>query len=248
VSEVLAVLEDPHEADVGTAARSLAGLLGAAARTFEVPHGDPGQRAAAVVAALAPQVLVAVLSVRTPEPVCWDVVRSTTTPVLVLPRVGTGAPASIARVLLPLDGSPGTSAAVAPWARHVRAGGAHLLPMHVFDPDTVPAFWDQAAHSGEHWTEEFLRRNLPDAVDLDLSRGGTPEQVVGTARRDRADMVVLGWGRDLAKGRAATVRHLVERGTVPVLLVPVPRTTSPGPSRRPEGPSALDPAHGGVAR
>jgi hypothetical protein len=243
VDDVLAVLEDPHDDDVRATARALADLVSAGTRSFDVPEGAPADRVAAVVAALGRDVVAAVLSDRRSSPLCWTVVQRTGTPVLVLPRAGTGAPAGITRVLLPLDGSPGTAAGVAPWARWVLAGGARLLPVHVFDPDTVPAFWDQAAHSGEHWTEEFLRRNLPAAADLDLCRGATPEQVVATARRERADLVLIGWGGDLAEGRAATVRHLLTRGTAPVLLVP----TGAGPSRPSRGPSALDRAGGGVA-
>lgn len=244
MSEVLAVLEEPGDDAVRAAARALADLLGATARTVDVPAGDEEERVAAVLASLGPETAVAVLSARVPEASCWQVVQRTTTPVLVLPVAGAGAPRSITRVLLPLDGSPATAAAVAPWARCVREAGAALIPVHVFAPGAVPAFWDQAAHSGGHWTEEFLRRNLPEAADLDLCRGGTPEQVVDVARRERVQLVVLGWGGDLTQGRAATVRHLLTRGSVPVLLV----ATGPGPSHPPGGPSSLDRRDGDVAR
>jgi len=30
--------------------------------------------------------------------------------------------------------------------------------LHVFDAQTVPKFWDQHAHAGQAWEQEFLAR------------------------------------------------------------------------------------------
>jgi hypothetical protein len=53
--------------------------------------------------------------------------------------------------------------------------------LHVFDAQTIPGFWDQHAHAGHAWTQEFLARNcaLPGArLELAWSRRLQPGRVL----------------------------------------------------------------------
>jgi len=239
MSDVVAVLEHDGDDKVVVSAEALATLLGAGTRLFRVPEGEGQARADAVVTALGGDVEAAVLSAQVPKPVCWQVMQRVSTPLLVVPQHSAHVSTSISEVLLPLDGTQETAAGVALMTKRVVDAGARVLAMHVFDATTVPAFWDQAAHSHEHWTEEFLLRNLPSAVDLDLChlcRGRTPEEVVAEAQRAGVDLIMIGWAQNLGEGRAQTVRHALTDGSVPVLLVP----TRPGLSQSTEGPFALD--------
>jgi nucleotide-binding universal stress UspA family protein len=136
-----------------------------------------------------------------------------------VPRAAAGTAGRLARVLLPLDGAPGTAAGVARLVGSALAGGAEVVALHVFEPATVPAFWDHAGHTDVEWSHEFLRRNLPREVRLDLRRGDPAHEVLAEVEREDADLVLVGWGQDLAAGRAATVREALSECPVPVLLV-----------------------------
>ncbi len=239
VGSVVTVLEDDDGRPLLDVAAALATLLGCGSRQVRVPPGEPAQQADAV-AALLGEDDVAVVSADGPTSVCWELMRRAPAALVVLPP-DPRVPRHVTEVLLPLDGAPDTAAAVAPMAQRLVDAGAHLRAMHVFDAGTAPAFWDQAAHSHEHWTEEFLLRNLPAAVELDLRRGRTCDEVVAEAERAGADLVMIGWAQDLGEGRARTVRRALDSGHVPVLLLPVPHRSDPGPSSAVVGPSTLDP-------
>lgn len=243
MSEVLAVLEQHHEVEVLVGATALAILLGIRPTPFMVPPGDDQSRADAVINEIDSDVAAAVLSARPAAPVCWHVMPRVATPLVVIPRACVEVPTHIKTVLLPLDATPETAAGVAGMAHRVLQGGARLVPMHFLDADTAPGGGGRAA-SHAPWPDELLLENLPPGTELDLRRASTPEEVVATARRDGADLLMMGWRQDLDPRRARTVRHALTDGSVPVLLVP----TGPGPSGRPRGPSALDPADDDGAR
>lgn len=228
MKHVTAVLEredeprPPISADrqVLAAADAIAHLLAIDTQRLSVPPGPASVRSGVVLKALAAEeVAAAAMSAKGPEPVCWDVITQIAIPVVVVPRGSKHMMRKISRVLLPMDGTAATAAGVADLAQRALDAGAAVVAMHVFDAGTVPAFWDQAAYSHQEWTREFVRRNLPDAVELDLRSGRPAEEVLAEAERAGVDLIVLGWGQNLSAGRAATVRHALTHGRVPVLLV-----------------------------
>ena len=227
MTHVTAVLERDDELrpisvdrQVVAAAEALAHLLGVDTLRLRVPPGPSSDRVGAVLKALTDEdVAGSAMSARGPEPLCWDMITQIPTPVVIVPRNSKRMMRGISRVLLPMDGTQATAAGVADLAQRVLDAGAAVVGVHVFDTGTVPAFWDQAAHSHKEWTREFLRRNLPDAVELDLRSGRPAEEVLAEAEQDGVDLVVIGWGQDLTVGRAATVRHALTHGRVPVVLV-----------------------------
>lgn len=225
MSHVTAVLEGHEGAErnslVRTSASALASRLGIEVEVSEIREGDRPHRIAAVTDALErPDVAAGALSVDAPDGICWEVLAQVSPPLVVVPRLAGSAPSSLARVLVPLDGREETAECVCGIADQLVAGGVELIAMHVFVADTVPRFWDQAAHAATQWSTEFLRRNLPAAADLGLRRGDPTEEVLAEASASHADLLLLGWSQDLGAGRARLVREVLTRGTVPVLLVP----------------------------
>jgi hypothetical protein len=93
----------------------------------------------------------------------------------------------------------------------------------VFDAQTVPKFWNQHAHAGQAWGQEFLARYcaLPGAR-LELRSGAAAEHVVKVAGTEQADMIALAWSQRLEPGHALVVRRAVLDTGVPVMLVPMP--------------------------
>jgi len=153
----------------------------------------------------------------------WQrVAQQSAKPVVLVPAGARDQTPRIRRVLLPLDGTAQSASAVADAAERLARAGAELVVLHVFDAQTVPKFWDQHAHAGQAWGQEFLARYcaLPGAR-LELRSGAAAEHVVEVAGTEQADMITLAWSQQLEPGRALVVRRAVLDAGVPVMLVPV---------------------------
>jgi len=227
MSHVIAVLEQADDRKVLEAAEALASLLGVETRRLRVHNGGRQAAVREVLTAIAhDDVRAAVLDAQIEDSVCWDVMQRASKPLLVLPRHCDRITNRISGILVPLDGTQETASCVAQMTERALSAGVRVVGMHVFDTTTVPAFWDQAAHSHACWTEEFRHKNLPVGVVLDLCRGHTPDEVLTEALRTDVDVIMIGWSQNLGEGRAPTVRRTLMEGVLPVLLV----STSPKPS------------------
>ncbi|NUP10041.1 MAG: universal stress protein [Polyangiaceae bacterium] len=187
-----------------------------------------------------------VMCTRTPglgaaEPVgvtALEVLRSSPCPVFFLaprPAIDNWGPR---RILLPHDGTPATSAAVRPAADLARRSSADLDILHVASPESQgpverggfapPRYMDQPQHEWPAWTGEFIER-LGCICDLASLRvrmsfaSGTPGmEVLRFADTNATDLIVLGWRGEWGGGHAATIKAIVGRTTLPVMVVRAP--------------------------
>lgn len=141
--------------------------------------------------------------------------------------VPTGAPlrrtGGLSRVLVPLDGTDESAAAVAGALTLFAASGIDLVVLHVMQDGTTPRFWDQPVHARASWESEFLARFCPEpGARLELRHGSPGQSVLDVAESEQADLVVLGWSQRSDTGRAQTVWATVTGARVPVMLLPVP--------------------------
>ncbi|HEX6197124.1 MAG TPA: universal stress protein [Jiangellaceae bacterium] len=224
MEEILAAVTD-HDADhrVDGFATAVAKLTNAQVRHLEL--GVPESRKQAIARVLhetaAPEVVLTVLSRDVPTPPIWPgVIPQVSKPVILVPY--TGLPLTLSRALVPLDGTPESTGAVAGVMDLFARAGLDLVVLHVFNAATAPRFWDQAAHARREWEEEFMARycSAPGAR-LTLRSGAPDEQVVDVATEEHADLITLGWSQRLASGRAQTVRRTIADSLVPVMLVPL---------------------------
>lgn len=151
-----------------------------------------------------------------------QVITSVEKPVVVVPPER--APdAAIARLLLPLDGTESSSQATAATALLAHSRGLRIHVLHVHHPEAMPAFEDQLHYAVPVWEREFAARfvGIPSA-DVEIIRrvGVAAEQVGAVAAEVQADLIVLGWRRNLSPGRAQVVRETLAHSRVPVMLVP----------------------------
>ncbi len=129
-------------------------------------------------------------------------------------------------VLLPLEGTRQTSLAPARVLELARDAAVDVLVLHVLDESALPLFTDQPQHETEAWATEFLARYCPRglrSVSLALRVGRPDDVVVDVAEAGGVDLIALGWNQRLAPGRAAIVRTALERGRLPLLLIPTVR-------------------------
>ena len=225
-AEVLAVLGHGAETPVTQTAEVIARLAGGQVRPVCLAADLSAGRAAGQVMRALHQpgtVTVVLPSDETSRPLWRRVAQRSAKPVVLVPAGARQLPRRIRRVLLPLDGTARSAAAVAETAERLARGGAELVVLHVFDAQTVPKFWDQHAHAEQAWEQEFLARYcaLPGAR-LELRSGAAAEHVAQVARAEQADMIALAWSQRLDPGRAAAVRRTVLDAEVPVMLVPMP--------------------------
>lgn len=133
-------------------------------------------------------------------------------------------PELIDTILVPLDGSPESAAAVSRTIELARDAGIEVVVLHVREEAALHAFSDQLHHEGPAWVEEFLARFCPvpaQDVEVELRVGVPEEEVAGVAREMGADLIALGWSQELSPGRAAVVRAMLSSSAVPVLLIPL---------------------------
>jgi len=89
------------------------------------------------------------------------------------------------------------------------------------------------------WSEEFIARNCPGALDarLELRIGEPREHVLDILRDSGCELAVLAWSQDLARGHAAVVHCLLAESPVSVFLIPAGRDPArwlPAPDGNPE--------------
>lgn len=226
MSEILAITDG---ASTGSPVLDVATTVGAVAhatvRTLRLPPGTPDtDNVEWVLDALAqPSVEIGVLAAAEPETaLCWNVVSRAAKPVVLVPPGVEVARPAIGRVLVPLDGTSASSAAVSDMVGRLSRAGIDIVVLHVFDAETAPRFWDQAAYAPRTWAEEFLSRHVSAENARMEIRAGTPgQQVVDVAEAESVDLIALGWSQQLDPDRAQTVRQSVLGSGVPVLLVPL---------------------------
>jgi len=161
-----------------------------------------------------------------PEPAghtALEVITHVPKPVVVVPPHARPAE-ELARILVPLDGSPESSRALDTTIELAHRQRLEILVLHIYTPTTVPAFADHEPHATSAWDQEFLRRHIAtphERVTL-LHRLGVPaDDITNVAHESGADIVVLAWSQKLVKGRAEVVCEMLARSSIPVLLLPV---------------------------
>ncbi|MBF6132437.1 universal stress protein [Nocardia otitidiscaviarum] len=154
----------------------------------------------------------------------WKVLRRCSIPLVVVPP-RTAGEYGLGRVLVPLDGTEEAAHAVSATVRLLGAGGVEIVVLHVFDRTTVPAHWDQAAHARDAWESEFVARfcnpYFPGLRQTMTLRSGVAGDTIVDVAAEQADMIVLGWSRQLLPGHAESVRTAVAAASVPVMVVPI---------------------------
>jgi nucleotide-binding universal stress UspA family protein len=224
-SDVLAVVEPDDVGLVETVASALAQLLTARVRHLAIDDvSDPVESASLTLDVLAgPDIVIAVLSGAARHlDLDWAVLQHCDKPVLLVPPNERLRTYGIGRALVPLDGTPESAAAVAETMALLARAGVDIVVLHVFQPDTVPRFWDHSVHAETAWQSEFLSRYCADQdVRLEVRSGEPGESIGHIASVERVDLIVLGWSQRLEPGRARTVRSAVASSAVPVLLVPL---------------------------
>ena len=180
----------------------------------------------AVVAA--PEVIAAVLGARaTPTgrrpagTTALAVIAAANKPMVVVPPdLAAAGTRQVHRLLVPLEGTRSSSRAVLDGLVPLLAREVELIVVHIFTASTVPRFLDQPGRDLWLLGREFIARHCPPASRAELRTGSVSDHVEVLCQDADADLVVLSWSQTADPGRAAVIRSVLGRSTVPVLLLP----------------------------
>lgn len=143
------------------------------------------------------------------------------------------------KVLLPLDGTPSTAAAV-PWATELAVqlqAAIEIVYVAGAPPPAeagslpLPSLLDAPHYEWSAWRREFLSRfcechwegEHPVELGLMVQTGEPGEAILRAAGAVEPDLVVIGWHGVLTQARAKTLRTVLLKARWPVLTVRVPR-------------------------
>jgi len=217
VLDVVHVTEDGDET-----ARASAQAAGAALHTAA---GDPIEQLELVVAHK--NVVALVLGARGglggPRPaghLALTLAGRTDKPVVVVPP-DAQPPQHLHKVLVAMEGTPGKARALQRTIELSTGAGLEIVVVHV-DED-IPSFTDQVQHETEAYAQEFFARHLLGApqVRLELRIGVPALEVLAAVESLQAELVAVGWPHTTDPSRGTVAREILERSSVPVLLVAV---------------------------
>jgi len=215
--------------DGAETARATADWSGIALRVL-----DPPVEEALLQAAADPEVVLVAIGARgTPSGrrplghIAARLVQALGKPVAVVPPESVGH-RTLRRLVVPLEGTASSSAPVMEALGRLVVAPVEVVALHVFTEGTRPKMMDRPVRDLEMIGAEFLARHLPGASRVEFRTGAVDRGVVEVCAAEEADVVVLSWAQDAARGRAGVVRGVLGECRVPVLLLPL----APADARR----------------
>jgi nucleotide-binding universal stress UspA family protein len=150
---------------------------------------------------------------------------------LLVMRPGMRPVQELRRILVPMEGSPSTSAAMQVAEEHFCRRGREIVMVHVVtgatptEPGSMPAprFMDQEHYEWVEWQQEFCMRFSQCSKGgrhRVCVRVGEPGPTILTeAQEVRAELMVLSWRGKMGPGQAERVKLLLAESPCPLLLV-----------------------------
>ena len=151
---------------------------------------------------------------------------------LLLVRPGMRVLTSLRRVLVPLEGTPSSSAAMLYAEEVLCRPQCEIVMLNVATGRTpaeagslvAPRFIDQEQYEWSDWQDEFSMRFSQCAQGarhrVSVRVGEPANTIVAEARDDDAELIVLSWGGTFAAGHGLVVRRLLETAPCPLLVIP----------------------------
>jgi nucleotide-binding universal stress UspA family protein len=171
--------------------------------------------------------------------VAEKVVSRTTRPVLIVKpeSLATATPRSLKRLLVPIDGTPKTAAALKPVTELAAVLGASIDLLYVSEVEhkastergamTAPLYVDQAHHEWPEWAGEVIHRlatvcaDCPEGIPLRmfLVTDGTGDEIARFATENEHDAIILVRRSRFQPGRAKVIRSVLSQASCLIVVV-----------------------------
>ncbi len=155
-----------------------------------------------------------------------SLLERTRKPIVIVPG-DAEAPATLQRLLVPLDGAESSTRAVLDQLLPLCAKPVELTVLHVFTTSTMPTMLDHPARDLEILGKEFLLNHLPHVQRIELRLGPIGKSVCQVSSELSSDLVVLSWSQNTSKGRGLVIQEVLSATSLPVLLLPIPKVEKP---------------------
>lgn len=244
--EVLHVAAAGESDEIRAAVREV-GLDGLEERQLRVAAGLPSETILRAAADPAVRFLVLTTHSGGLEPghrlgdVAERVVAGMTAPLVLVRPEAPVVQRELKRLLLPLDGTPKTAAALRPAFELAQRLGASIDLLHVAAPSGapqergsigMPRYVDQAQHEWSQWSGEIVERlatcaaGCPPEVPVRtfLAHGEIGAEIERVAVEHQADALVLVRRSHLEAGRARVLRAVLPRTPCPIFVWSGPAT------------------------
>ncbi len=151
---------------------------------------------------------------------------------ILLVRPGMRPVTELQRLLVPLEGTPSSSAAMLFVESALCVPGREITMLHVATGSApaeagslpAPRFIDQEQYEWSDWQDEFSMRFSQRAEGcrhrVDVVVGDPPGAIAEEARARDVDLIVLTWKGSFAAGHGPVVRRLLDVAPCPLVLVP----------------------------
>jgi nucleotide-binding universal stress UspA family protein len=165
------------------------------------------------------------------------VLAGTTRPVLIVKPESANLTHRVKRLLMPVDGTPKTAAALQPVTELAAALGATIDLLYVASPDqkapeergtvTAPRYVDQPQHEWPEWANEVVQRlatccaACPEEVPvrIHLAQGEVGDEIARFAVDNQADAIVLVRRSRFQPERAKVIRSVLSQTNCLVIIV-----------------------------
>ncbi len=159
---------------------------------------------------------------------------------LLLVRPGMRALSGLQRLIVPLEGTPSSSAAMLFAEATLCRPGREIMVLNVVTGHTpaetgslpAPRFIDQEQYEWSDWQEEFSMRFSQCASGrthrVSVRIGDPVGAITREALACEAELIVLSWSGTFAEGHGRVVRRLLEAAPCPLLIVPADAVSGPG--------------------
>ncbi len=224
------------------------GLDGLEESHLQIQRGDPVAGILETVRNAEVQLVVltthgrAIEEGRRPGRVAEQVIARTTAPVVLVRPEAPPVRRKLKKLLLPVDGTPRTAAALQPATDLAARLGARIDLLYVAPRAsalpaergsiTAPRYVDQKQHEWPAWADEVVERlavccaNCPPEVPVEmyLAHGDIGAEIERFAIEHKSDAVVLVRRSRLQTGRAIIMRTVMNRAPCPILICGGPET------------------------
>lgn len=172
--------------------------------------------------------------------IALDIAQHANRPVLVVPpELAVQRAGPWRRVLVPLEGTAASTGGAIDALGVLSAIDVEAVVLHVFTTDSAPLMLDRPSRDLALWDDEFLARFGPPGARIEHRSGVAAHEIAGLCDAGHADLVVLSWSQTMSPDRAAVVREVLGRSTIPVLLLAA--GNRPGGCGVPIAPNVEDP-------
>lgn len=159
---------------------------------------------------------------------------------LLLVRPDMRALSGLQRLIVPLEGTPSSSAAMLYAEATLCRPGREIMVLNVVTGHTpaetgslpAPRFIDQEQYEWSDWQDEFSMRFSQCAGGrthrVSVRIGDPASTIAREALACEAELIVLSWSGTFAEGHGCVVRRLLEIAPCPLLIVPADAGSGPG--------------------